>query len=405
MKRIRPDRCRGASDSRLPSPIPARVYRTLDEEVKRRYHPIPPRYEHLPAFCLFLYAVAAVCLILLIIQSGSVAFSDWFNLHISAPLRAFLAALTAPLPFSLGEFTVLLLPLVLLVTLRHAIRRRCDSWRTAGVFIGVLISVLLSFFSVFVLNFSAGYRNSTLDVKLELEQKQVSAEDLADTARILVRHLNEESGKLGFERDGFSVMPYSLAEMNDRLSDAYAAFCSTHDFVRNNAGQPKPVLVSEILSYMHITGVYSFFTGEANINVNFPDYTTPYTAAHEMAHQRGIAREDEANMVAFLVCIGSDDSYIRYSAYLNMYEYVANALYSADASRYRTIHAELNSATRSELSAYNRFYEKYRDSAASKVSDAVNNTYLHTQQVSHGTRSYGMVVDLTVAWYKAYPEK
>ena len=110
-------------------------------------------------------------------------------------------------------------------------------------------------------------------------------------------------------------------------------------------------------------------------------------------------------MVAFLVCIGSDDSYIRYSAYLNMYEYVANALYSADASRYRTIHAELNSATRSELSAYNRFYEKYRDSAASKVSDAVNNTYLHTQQVSHGTRSYGMVVDLTVAWYKAYPEK
>lgn len=71
MKRIRPDRCRGASDSRLPSPIPARVYRTLDEEVKRRYHPIPPRYEHLPAFCLFLYAVAAVCLILLIIQSGS----------------------------------------------------------------------------------------------------------------------------------------------------------------------------------------------------------------------------------------------------------------------------------------------------------------------------------------------
>ena len=238
MKRIRPDRCRGASDSRLPSPIPARVYRTLDEEVKRRYHPIPPRYEHLPAFCLFLYAVAAVCLILLIIQSGSVAFSDWFNLHISAPLRAFLAALTAPLPFSLGEFTVLLLPLVLVVTLRHAIRRCCDSWRTAGVFIGVLISVLLSFFSVFVLNFSAGYRNSTLDVKLELEQKQVSAEDLADTARILVRHLNEEAGKLGFERDGFSVMPYSLAEMNDRLSDAYAAFCSTHDFIRNNAGQP-----------------------------------------------------------------------------------------------------------------------------------------------------------------------
>ncbi len=226
--------------------------------------------------------------------------------------------MTAPLPFSLGEFTVLLLPLVLVVTLRHAIRRRCDSWRTAGVFIGVLISVLLSFFSVFVLNFSAGYRNSTLDVKLELEQKQVSAEDLADTARILSDTERGSRQASGLNATVFRFMPYSPTEMNDRLSDAYAAFCSTHDFIRTMR-TAKPVLVSEILSYMHITGVYSFFTGEANINVNFPDYTTPYTAAHEMAHQRGIAREDEANMVAFLVCIGSNDSYIRYSAYL---EYV-----------------------------------------------------------------------------------
>ena len=94
---------------------------------------------------------------------------------------------------------------MLVVTLRHAIRRRCDSWRTAGVFIGVLISVLLSFFSVFVLNFSAGYRNSTLDVKLELEQKQVSAEDLADTARILVRHRTRKPASSGLNATVFRL--------------------------------------------------------------------------------------------------------------------------------------------------------------------------------------------------------
>ena len=389
------------AEEQLPSLISADVYRTLNTESKRLYRPIPRSYEFLPPVCLVLYAVAAVCMILLIIQSESVAFSDWFNMHISAPLRALLAALTAPFPFSVGELTILLLPPALIFTIRYAVRYRCDSWRTAGVFIGILLSVLLSIFSLFVLNFSAGYRNSTLDVKLGLEREEVSAEELAETAEMLVQRLNEEADNLTFERDGFSVMPYSLAEMNDRLSAAYDTFCNSHDFIRDNAGQPKPVLISEVLSYMHITGVYSFFTGEANINVNFPDYTIPYTAAHEMAHQRGIAREDEANMVAFLVCIESDDPYIRYSAFLNMYEYVANALYSADASKYRDVRSNLNSATRSELSAYSSFYRKYRNSTASKVSGAVNNSYLHTQQVSSGTKSYGMVVDLTVAWYKA----
>ena len=51
-----------------------------------------------------------------------------------------------------------------------------------------------------------------------------------------------------------------------------------------------------------------------------------------MAHQRGIAREDEANFIAFLVCMASDDPYIRYSGYLEVYEYVASSLYSDDRS-------------------------------------------------------------------------
>ena len=388
----------------LPSPISKDAYHALSANTRRAYRPVPYRYEHLPRVCLFLYGLAAVCLFLLILQSLSVSFSDWFNLHISAPLRGLLAALTAPLPFSLGELTVVLLPLVLALILRHAIRYRGDTWHTAGVFVGILFSVILTVFSIFVLNFSAGYRNSTLDKQLRLERESVRAQELADTSRILISHLNREAESLTFERDGSSVMPYSLAEMNSRLSEAYDTFCASYDFVRDNAGTPKPVLFSEVMSYMHITGVYSFFTGESNINVNFPDYTIPYTAAHEMAHQRGIAREDEANMVAFLVCIGSDDAYIRYSAYLNVYEYMASALRSADSSLYRSVSAELDSSVYGELAAYSNFYEPYRDSTASKVSAVVNNTYLQAQQVPQGTRSYGMVVDLTVAWYKAFPE-
>ena len=122
-------------------------------------------------------------------------------------------------------------------------------------------------------------------------------------------------------------------------------------------------------------------------------------AAHELAHQRGIAREDEANFVAFLVCIESEDAYIRYSGYLNLYEYVMSALSSADGKLYREAYGRTSAEVRGELRAYSEFYEKYRDNVAADISGAVNNSYLQSQGTV-GERSYGLVVDLAVAYYR-----
>ena len=62
--------------------------------------------------------------------------------------------------------------------------------------------------------------------------------------------------------------------------------------------------------------------------------------------------------------------------------------------------AEIDWQVRREMQAYSRFFEKYRDSAAGKVSETVNNTSLIIQG-TEGTKSYGMVVDLAVAYYKS----
>ena len=162
-------------------------------------------------------------------------------------------------------------------------------------------------------------------------------------------------------------------------------------------------MLSEAMTYTHISGVYTYFTGEANLNTNFPDYMLPYTAAHELAHQRGIAREDEANFVAFLVCAESDDPYIRYSGYLNLYEHIANALYSANQQYYSSVYWRLPLEVHGELSAYYKFYLKYSDNVVGDVSGAINNTFLELNGVEEGSKSYGMVVDLAVAYYKTNP--
>jgi hypothetical protein len=276
---------------------------------------------------------------------------------------------------------------------------RCNTRKSTLVSLVCIVSVASMFLSSFILTFSAGYRGTTLDQKLEIDADAVSAQDLYNSADYLSDRINELSKNITYKANGFSEMPYSFEEMNKRLIDAYDKYSKGHYFINNYYSRLKPVLISEVMSYAHITGVYTFFTGESNLNVGFPDYTLPYTAAHELAHQRGIAREDEANMIAFLVCMESDDTYIRYCAYVNMYEYVASALYKADKELFREADAHLPRSVYNEQVAYSKFFKKYSQSVTSQISGTVNDIYLQSQGTV-GKKSYGMVVDITVAYLK-----
>ena len=382
-----------------PSVITAKEWASLPPEERTEWRAVLPRHERMPLWCFVCYGIAALALIIYLAARIFPAFADFFNQNISEIFRRVLAALTNPIPFSVGEAFLLLLPVLFGLTVWYAAKYRCDTWRSTLSFVAILFALICMLLSMFVFTFATGYHGRTLDQKLGLEQKDVSAQELYETALILSNKVNEEYENMTYGADGFSVMPYTLSDMNEKLLDAYDVFCSEHAFIDHYDTRLKPVMLSELMNYTHITGVYSYFTGEANIDIAFPDYTIPYTAAHELAHQRGIAREDEANMVAFLVCIESDDAYVRYCAYLNMYEYVANALYRADSDLYAKARNTLPAEVRGEMSAYSIFFSKYQNSTAGSVSGAVNDTFLKFQG-TEGTASYGMVVDLTVAYYK-----
>ncbi|MBQ9784829.1 MAG: DUF3810 domain-containing protein [Clostridia bacterium] len=354
----------------------------------------------LPLASKVIFAVTALSAILYVAFLCSPAFADAFNGSVSTVFRFLLAKLTGWLPFSVAELCIILIPLAVAVLIVIAYRHYCNSWRNTLVYIGIILSIVCIFLNLFVWTFAAGYHGRTLDQKLGLDRRPVSAEELYDTAEILAAELRDLSDEIDYMPNGASVMPYSVSEMNDKLLDAYDRVCEEYDFIDRFSSRLKPVMLSEPMSYTHITGVYTFFTGEANINVNFPDYTIPYTAAHELAHQRGIAREDEANFVAFLVCLASDDPYIRYSGVLGTYEFIMSALYSADYEGYAEIWQTVPDEIHGEQAAYSAFFDKYRDNLAASVSNATNDAYLKGQGAVAGTRSYSMVVDLAVAYYR-----
>ena len=366
---------------------------------KRREGSLGSFISALPIWVKIFYIVGVLSIFLFGAYIISESFADFFNRYISMSLRFVFAKITNILPFSLAELFVILIPVITFISLWYLLKFRCRSRRSSMIASLCVLCIASLLLSSFVLCFAAGYRAPSLDKKLELESKPVSADELYQTADYLTDRINELAPDIKYGSDGFSAMPYGFLEMNRKLIEAYDKFCKNHEFISSFKSTLKPVLLSEGLSYMHITGVYTFFTGEANININFPDYTIPYTAAHELAHQRGIAREDEANMIAFLVCIQSDDPYIQYSALTNVYEFVVSALYKADRELYRTIRKKTDSNFNNELAAFSNFFDKYEKSVASQVSGVVNDAYL-VSQGTQGQVSYGMVVDLTVAYFK-----
>lgn len=369
----------------------------------RPSHKIKEKKKDLPPiFSFVLLGLALLSFFLIIIARNNVRFAVFFNRRISAFVRALLAFITNIFPFSLAELLILLIPVILLLLIAYAIRSKTKTWKSVLIYTVTLLSIVSLIFTIFVFAYGIGYYVPTLDEQLGLDSRPISTTELKETALWLAKELERFDNTFHRFSTGSTAMPYSLSEMSDKLMASYKTISSEYPFIQDLDSRIKPVMASVAMSHTHFTGVYTFFTGEANLNVDFPDYTLPFTAAHEFAHQRGIARENEANFMAFLVCTTSEDPYLQYSGYLNLYEYVASALYSADPTLYSEVYSTVPTYAKQEMRAYSAFYEQYRDSEAGQIGSSINNAFLQANGNKEGTKSYGMVVDLAVAYYRAH---
>jgi len=344
-----------------------------------------------------------VSLIIYIISRFMPAFAEFWTKYPAHAIRFLLAKLTGWFPFSLAECLLLSLPIFALayIILSFKSTAKDDTDENFYRLLRPLFSFVLIIVIIFLSAFGPAYGRKTLAQNLNLQQNPVSAEELYSTSLVIASESEKIISDIDFDITGASIMPHDYKALTEKMNVAFDKYAENEDYISHFYSTPKAIALSKPMTYTHISGVYTFMTGESNVNTNYPDFLIPFTMAHEMAHQRGIAREDEANFVAFLVCIGSDDAYIRYSGYVNMANYLNSALAKADGEMYKqfllySLPIELSK----EFVAYSNFFDKYRDSTASEVTGTINNVFLQSQGQSAGSRSYGLVVDLAVAYYK-----
>ena len=124
----------------------------------------------------------------------------------------------------------------------------------------------------------------------------------------------------------------------------------------------------------------------------------PSTVTHELAHQRGVASEQEANFISIVSCLASDDPAYVYSGYLSGYVYLTNALYTVDYDRWLELYNLLSDDVVADLRANSRYWNAHR-SQVTEAHDKLYDSYLKNYDVDIGIKSYGAVVDLLMSYY------
>ena len=239
---------------------------------------------------------------------------------------------------------------------------------------------------------------------LGYDVEQSSVEELEGLCASLADGLGQARAEIG---EGVDLATGAGADFDRYAQSAVAATARLAEqypvLDRPFYSEPKPVLASGLMSDAGIAGMFFPFTMESNINVDNPFFTVPWTMAHELAHQCGFMREDEANFIAYLACVRTDDALMRYSGLLLAYDHSIAALSKTDPERAAEVRAGLPAAVQRDLAERTQFWDEY-EGAILEASQSMNDAYLKANSQTDGLRSYGRMVDLLLAEQRAAEE-
>ena len=329
----------------------------------------------------------------------------WMNAladHVTTPLKHGLGSLCYRTEVSVMEVLyalAILLGLVYVVWSVVAVVRakgRRGS-RAYGAVLGAA-DIVLALWAVFCLLWGVNFWTDSFQDRSGITAQPVALEDLTEVTAYFADQLAAAADTV--DRDERGVFAVSKDDILRESVAVYDPLEQRFPFLTFDDPGVKAMAFSRFMSIIGFTGFYCAYTGESNVNVDSPACLLPATAAHELAHQRGIASEQECNFLAVLASTTSgNDAYV-YSGCLMGFIYLGNALYAADPDTYWAIRDTLPETVAADLRDNNAYWDQFRDNAAEKVSNKVYDGMLKAYGDEKGIQSYGTVVDLLVTYYR-----
>ena len=322
--------------------------------------------------------------------------------RITTPLKGALGRLCALTSLSVMELLYVLAGAAALVyvvgSVIAVVKARGRRGRRAYGALLLAADVCLTVYALFCLMWGVNYWTDSFQDRSGITAQPVAAEDLEAVTAYFAQQLADTADSVPRDENGVYAVPKEQILAESRL--VYGGVTELFPFLDFRDTGVKAVGCSRFMSIMGFTGVYFACIGESNVNVDSPACLLPSTIAHELAHQRGIAWEQECNFLGVLASVTSGLPDYAYSGWLLGFIHLGNALYDTDPAAYWAIRDTLPETVEADLRDNNAYWDQFRDNIVEKVSDTVYDAALKSYGDANGMRSYSMVVELLVAYYR-----
>jgi hypothetical protein len=325
----------------------------------------------------------------------------WYSRGFYPPFSRGLRALLGPIPFSVGDLlyasAVLFLCWRVLRIFRWAWRRELRRHLHLQAFLRTA-KVLACVYLVFQIFWGLNYSRRDIARQLDLKLQDSDTALLPGLAQLLQNRLCTWGDRVD------SIRRLRLGHNPVLFAGAVATFdtaAKSLPFLSYRTPSIKPSMYTPFGHLFGFTGYYNPFTAEAQIHTGIPIFLRPFVACHEMGHQLGWAKENEANFAGFLAGRRSADADFVYSAYFEMYLYTLRELAATDRKGAYALRRTAHERVRSDYREYLRYLFHTRNNMEPVVMKFYDQ-YLKLNNQKHGVETYDEVVLWLLAYYRKW---
>ncbi|MGL4346244.1 MAG: DUF3810 domain-containing protein [Cellulosilyticaceae bacterium] len=334
-----------------------------------------------------------------------IAWEKFYSLGINKSTIRILSLSFGLFPFSVFELLVALAIISLIIYMVYILVSLFRRIPHKGTFVlrgfcNLLAASAIVYF-VFMAFWGLNYKRPHFSVVNGVEVRDYTPEELGKLYSYLLQQADKVRQDLPEDAQGMMLTYGDYKDIFNRAKLGYEKATLVFSSLSGNYGKPKPFAVSPVLNHTGITGMYSPFTGEPNVNIAILPMNIPATTCHEMAHQRGYTFEDECNFISYLTCTMHPDADFQYSGYIMAIAYTSNALAKADPQLLHTLNQQMPIKIYNDLGFNNRFRDQYAGEVEQMATE-INNSYLEANGISSGTQNYGQMVNLLLSYYDFY---
>lgn len=361
---------------------------------KDRSSPIPALRRH--RVCLALLAGGMAALALFWAVRGHQGWMNaWVN-GVSMPVKRTVSALTEFFPGSMCELGCCVIIVLALWRLFAGILHRGQRVRHLAVWALHTGTVVLWGYVLVCALWGTQYYAASFAERAGMTAGAVRTQDLAAVTTYFAVQVNAAADAV--PRDASGCFCAEKSAVLARSAGSFDGATAEYPFLAGPVRTPKPAFFSRLMSAAGFTGYLCPLLGESTLNMDCPAVFLPVTVTHELAHQRGVAAEQEANYLGIEAGVTSSDPWYRYSAWLFGYLHLSNALYSADRADWQTVNDTLCAGARADLSANDAYWAAWQG-PANTAGEKVYTAFLQSYGQTMGFKSYGACVDLLVERY------